>query len=405
MQRAKATLLSLLRGAVASIEDRTLVRAHVIEPRIKSMESLRRKAARERWNTDEALSRCGDLVGGRVICNNTEDVYRFAELLREHLPSDGDAFEIQDWIVHPNERGYRALHVNFTLEGGDTIVPDRVPCEVQIRTRLQDAWAELTHDDIYKQPDLPRDLVSRSADLADLLATAERAASGIRRRAVEESTAPAQRPDLRIPNADALAFVFKEVFGRSPPDYVIRQAINICEELATSSLEKLQQTMTRAEFRKKLDETYNSIMPGHLRPEQVILAALYAMERGDPRALSYVRREARKEFREIDAIYRREVLSSLPDTVDELIADLDAGETDLEEWATALDALHDCGVCGTAIVRPAVLAEALMRHYEPRDSERVRADIERAIYRSGIECGAWDGAPVCSYHAAQADRD
>ncbi len=146
---------------------------------------------------------------------------------------------MQDWIAKPNERGYRALHVNFRLNVSDSVAPDLLPCELQIRTRLQDAWGELTHDDIYEQPELPKDLQARGADLAEVLAAADKIASDIRRSAVQEATAPEQRPDLRTVSAGSLAFVFREIFGGSPPDYVVRQALNVCEELEISCLARL----------------------------------------------------------------------------------------------------------------------------------------------------------------------
>src|SRR3972149_6534355 len=86
MRRAERKLRSLLREVVAAIEDRTLVRAQFAEPRIKTLQSLRRKANRENWKPEQVLTHCGDLIGGRVVCNNTEDVYRFVALLRERLP-------------------------------------------------------------------------------------------------------------------------------------------------------------------------------------------------------------------------------------------------------------------------------------------------------------------------------
>src|SRR5260370_14962601 len=88
--------------------------------RIKELTSLRRKAEKNGWQANEVLAVCGDLVGGRVVCNNVEDVYRFVELLREALPGTSVRIEVQDQISEPNSWGYRALHVNLTLEVGTT---------------------------------------------------------------------------------------------------------------------------------------------------------------------------------------------------------------------------------------------------------------------------------------------
>ncbi|MCC7065608.1 MAG: hypothetical protein IT456_22575, partial [Planctomycetes bacterium] len=164
LHRAMDRLVSLLREVEGRIEDKALVRARLSDYRVKSLESIERKALRRQWRDEDALAECPDLIGARVMCNNVEDVYRFAELLRERLPWDS-AFSIQDYIKAPNERGYRALHINFMLDAGHGLAPDRVACEVQIRTRLQDAWSELTHGDIYKQGQLPDDLREQTVHL------------------------------------------------------------------------------------------------------------------------------------------------------------------------------------------------------------------------------------------------
>ena len=113
LRQAEERLRSILESVVAAIEDKTLVRAEVRKVRIKEVPSIQRKIEGTRWDPDQVLSRCEDLVGGRVVCNNVEDVHRFAALLKEQLPSFEGEFAVQDSTTEPNEGGYRALHVNF----------------------------------------------------------------------------------------------------------------------------------------------------------------------------------------------------------------------------------------------------------------------------------------------------
>jgi ppGpp synthetase/RelA/SpoT-type nucleotidyltranferase len=169
LERAEAQLRSILQEVVGRIEDRKLVRAEFDAVRPKSLPGLERKARKSGWNAEDAFVRCSDLVGGRIVCNNVEDVYRVEELLKECLPADSGRIERQDYIAQPNERGYRALHLNFRLNVSPTFDCELIPCEIQIRSRLQDAWAELSHADIYKQEELPRDFLDRVKDLANLI--------------------------------------------------------------------------------------------------------------------------------------------------------------------------------------------------------------------------------------------
>jgi ppGpp synthetase/RelA/SpoT-type nucleotidyltranferase len=401
LERGRRRLVSILAGVVAAIEDRTLVRAEVRSVRIKGLSSVARKAAAKGWKPEEALSACSDLIGGRVVCNNVEDVYRFAELLKERLPNAPEEFEVQDHIKKPIKGGYRALHVNFRLDiGSNPFARDQLPCEVQIRSRLQDAWAELSHDDIYKQPELPDDLRARANDLSEILASADRIASDIRARVTEERVPPEQRPNLRRVSPEGLTFLFKETFGRSPPDYVIRRALNVSNELGINSLEGLPAILGREEFRKKIADAYQAIMPTSIGPEGILLAALYALARGDARAISKVRRDARSEWREIDQFARREALADLPANIDELMEQLEGagGAAGVESWAETLGATHDCAICGTTIVESFAFAEAILHHYGVADErgDDLHQRIETAILQSTTETGGWGDGSLCA---------
>ena len=402
--RAKARIKSLLKEVVLAIEDRNLVRAEVLCVRIKDFPSLQRKARKNGWQPDQALWRCTDLIGGRVVCNNIEDVHRFAELLKERLPLFLDFdLDVQDYISEPKGGGYRALHVNFRL---DFVVEHfqmhSVPCEVQIQTRLQNAWAELSHDDIYKQSGLPEDLRARANDLAEILAAADKIASDIRLRVMREIHAPSHQPDLGQVSTDGLVYSFKEVFARSPSEYSVRQALNLCDHFNLGTLEKFSKILKSSEFRDKAEKTYRSILGVSIENEDVFLAALYAAAKGKAKAFKWVKKKARRAWREIEAFAIRETLSSLPDTIDDFIEELKDPSVDTKEvetWAEALGATSNCAVCSTTVVQPFAFAEAAVRHYEV--SEDQPGFIERiysVIEPSGLETGGGNDDSLCAYH-------
>jgi Region found in RelA / SpoT proteins len=78
------------------------VRAEVRSVRLKGLSSVERKAAATRWKAEEALLACSDLIGGRVVCNNIEDVYRLAELLKERLGCALGEFAISPTVKDPD---------------------------------------------------------------------------------------------------------------------------------------------------------------------------------------------------------------------------------------------------------------------------------------------------------------
>lgn len=413
LHRAARELESILKKIAAGIEDKNLVRAEVRSIRTKELSSVERKAQENGWSASASLAECGDLVGGRVVCNNLEDVYRFAELLREELLRYWDWFEVQDQIKEPDDSGYRALHVNLRLIISDnSFAVDMIPCEVQIRTRLQDAWAELSHDDIYKQGGLPEDLRTQAKHLAEILAAADKNASDIRSRVMREVVPPEQRPDLTRVSAEGLAFIFKDVFGRSPSDYIVRRGLDLCARLGISTLEGLSNVIRRSEFRDELANAYLQIIGSLATNEDLLLASFYAVGKDDRAALRYIRRQARRERRErrgIVQISDEAMAASLPYALQKLINELEHphDETDILGWASALGATTECAVCGTTIVHPAAFAEAALEHYEvpEADSVETRERIEQAIQHSDVETGGSSDSSLCAYHADQANRD
>ena len=298
--RAREKLLEILHSVAVSIEDRDLVRAQVRNVRIKSFESFRSKVVRKSWSPDEALSVCSDLVGGRVVCNNIEDVYRFAELLKENSRDVRPLVDERDYIVEPDDRGYRALHLDLKLNVSEKAFDyEIVSCEVQVRTLLQDAWAELAHDDIYKQTALPEDLEARAADLAEALAAADKIAGSIRGRALRERTPPAGHPTLDVVSEATLSYLFKEYFGRSPADYAVRQALNLCESLDLRSLERLPEHLNNegnAGFPEDVRLAYAAVAGFGLNSnETVFLAAIRALANGRTAAIDWTRQQARRD--------------------------------------------------------------------------------------------------------------
>ncbi|MDD9869881.1 MAG: hypothetical protein OXU50_08370 [Gammaproteobacteria bacterium] len=399
---AEKRLKSILKSVVNEIEDKRLVRATVTEVRRKRSKSIQQKAKKEGWDTSEALSLCKDLVGGRVVCNNIEDVRRFAELLKGKLCDD---YGVKDYMDKPHENGYRALHINWWMDVGESLSPDIVSCEVQIRTRLQDAWAELSHDDTYKQAHLlPDGLRARTKDLAEILAAADRIASDIRLDVTKKVAPPKDCPDMSQVSDEGLAYCFKEVFGKSPYDYAIRMAHNLCGRLQITTLKDFLDVLNQEKFRGEINTAYRSIINASIENEMIFLAALHAAAKDEAAAIRWVRKKAHQERREIEQIAIHEALSSLPATCEEFITSLESphgeAEANIEEWAETFGAMKEC-FCGNQIVQPDTFAEAAMNHYRisEEDEVDVRERIESAVHGSGVDIGNWDeDGTLCAFH-------
>ncbi|MDR2786669.1 MAG: tetratricopeptide repeat protein [Treponema sp.] len=92
-----------------------------------------------------------DLIGIRVVCPFIEEL----SLVEDALKQDFDVIEVE-WKGSDHtfrEFGYQSIHLLVTIPGDITEKYGNAGCdvaEIQVRTILQDAWAEVEHEIIYK---------------------------------------------------------------------------------------------------------------------------------------------------------------------------------------------------------------------------------------------------------------
>ena len=89
-----------------------------------------------------------DIVGIKVLCKSPRDQRMMFDALRD--PEQLGTFELiesKDYTDPPKASGYRACHVILRIPSD---LGQPVFAEIQVKTRLQDAWSELTHEDMYK---------------------------------------------------------------------------------------------------------------------------------------------------------------------------------------------------------------------------------------------------------------
>lgn len=148
--------LSALRTSCTQICESVLqansIPFHSVKSRVKSFPSIFEKIVRKKYKPD--LFSCTDVVGIRVICLYPSHVDSIADLLRRQF----NVLEVVDKRPQsdPERFGYNSVHLLCKLR--DTLrstLPEYAPFadvvfEVQIRTILQEAWAEIQHRLVYK---------------------------------------------------------------------------------------------------------------------------------------------------------------------------------------------------------------------------------------------------------------
>jgi putative GTP pyrophosphokinase len=156
-----------------------------VSTRVKTLRSFLKKLKRNGWPQFYYASEvAGDLIGARVTCWFLDDCYGFMNLINSspHLRLDR-AFE--DYIKNPKPSGYRSIHLVANIaydsvqrEGSEVAIKaEEMKCEIQIRTKLQDAWGDVTHEFHYKAKNSGvdnRDYESLLCDISDRLATEDK---------------------------------------------------------------------------------------------------------------------------------------------------------------------------------------------------------------------------------------
>jgi len=161
------------------------LKVHSVTLRIKSRESLANKLARPDRSYGSLWS-VTDLIGLRVIVYFEDAVDTIGKLLEAHLPIDF-AHSIDKRRRDSGTFGYRSLHyvcrvgplASEAAEGPE--LPPEASFEVQVRTVLEHAWAEIEHDLGYKSgAAVPVTVQRRLHRLAGLLELADQEFGAIR---------------------------------------------------------------------------------------------------------------------------------------------------------------------------------------------------------------------------------
>lgn len=87
------------------------------------------------------LSRMQDIGGLRVIVSNISDVYKFWDSLQSSRMKHEAIVPPNDYIATPKADGYRSLHQVYKYQSDEHPELCGLMVEVQIRTKLQHAWA------------------------------------------------------------------------------------------------------------------------------------------------------------------------------------------------------------------------------------------------------------------------
>jgi GTP pyrophosphokinase len=237
----------MLDRLIATILKQRNIQTHEIGFRVKSRESVTKKINNSPGKY-AAIKDLTDLLGVRVITYFSDQVDEVAEVICREFEIDTDGSVDKRALLDPDRFGYLSLHYIARLNKQRANLPENevfatLQFELQIRSILQHAWAEIEHDLGYKtdlgyrsRQAVPRQVRRRFSRLAGLLEVADDEFLAI-------------RDELKT---------YERSIGheiRTRPDSVTLDRISLSEFIAQSPLAR------------QLDENIAQIYDGYLDPE------------------------------------------------------------------------------------------------------------------------------------------
>lgn len=179
------SLEKVTNGLISTLISNEGLEIHSITSRCKTESSLTGKISRPEKNY-QCLKDLTDIVGLRITTYFSDHVDLISDLIeREFVIDVGNSIDKRK-AIEPDRFGYMSLHLVVEHSKTRTVLPEYekfkgIKFEIQIRTILQHAWAEIEHDIGYKSSaQVPMNLRRRFSRLSGLLELADEEFLGIR---------------------------------------------------------------------------------------------------------------------------------------------------------------------------------------------------------------------------------
>ncbi|WP_236627083.1 MULTISPECIES: GTP pyrophosphokinase family protein [Exiguobacterium] len=167
-----------LKMLLSELLDAAGIKYHSIVARTKDSESLYQKVLRQP-NKYRSLKDVHDLTGIRIVTYFHDDVREAARIIENEFAIDRDQSVDKSTLLDTTEFGYLSVHFVASLSDQRLALSEYgrfkdYTAEIQIRSILQHAWAEIEHDLGYKNPNsVPAEVRRSFSRVAGLLEIAD----------------------------------------------------------------------------------------------------------------------------------------------------------------------------------------------------------------------------------------
>ncbi|WCP84010.1 hypothetical protein PQE20_21590 [Vibrio harveyi] len=164
--------------------DEENVSYHMVTSRVKDIESARKKSGNDKYTSPTDIQ---DLAGIRVITYVEDEVKYVTEIIERLFDIDKENSSNKSNDLGTDRVGYKSVHYVAKLKSDRLALPEyrqyANKCfEIQVRTILQHAWAEIEHDRNYKfSGELSNELTRRFKLVAGVLELADKEFNSISR--------------------------------------------------------------------------------------------------------------------------------------------------------------------------------------------------------------------------------
>ncbi|HYF67821.1 MAG TPA: hypothetical protein VD884_06790 [Ohtaekwangia sp.] len=164
-----------LKQALVAFLDEGKISCHSISSRIKEFDSYYEKIERKRYDNPE--DQIEDFCGLRIICFYPSDLEKIGKIIKRE-------FEVVNSIdktsnLEPDRFGYRSNHYIVKIKTEWAKAPNyrglkNLKAEVQVRTILMHAWADIEHKLAYKKKEqIPGEFRRKLSQISALLEIAD----------------------------------------------------------------------------------------------------------------------------------------------------------------------------------------------------------------------------------------
>ena len=289
---------------VRSILQASQINYNAITSRLKTRESLAEKLDRKQGKYI-SISDITDIVGVRVITYYSEDVERISQIIESEFDVDVANSIDKRESLEPDRFGYCSVHYVVKMSPKRLALREYksfegMKCEIQIRSILQHAWAEIEHDIGYKSEiTIPKEMRRSFSRIAGLLEIADKEFNQIRQ-------------DLAEYKDNALAQIEHEDFLDRELDAVILQVMLKSNETILAIKRHISDLVKEKPIEVDSNETFKDcifrlnwlgIKTVHQLNEALTMYSALAMDIASAKLSNYQKEDPSRTIKETIAIF------------------------------------------------------------------------------------------------------